>query len=140
MNRNTKILIGVAIGIVIMAVVIWITTPNADKIKTEEQKNATPTPEKVIIPSKPIDSGKSETGARYISPTDSEYIQITLIGDLRDKCPIENSAFKIDFDYKTNKFVVTLKEPKIDNRKEYDKWMEEAGYNKIEAVNFESIQ
>lgn len=138
MNKNTAVIIGTVVVVVIMAVVIWITTPINPK--TKEQINTIPKPEVVKIPSRPIDNGKSETGALYISPTDSEYIQMSLIGDLRDKCPIENSAFKIDFNYKNNKFVVTLKEPKEENKKLYEKWVEQAGYNQIDLINFESIQ
>ena len=42
--------------------------------------------------------------------------------DLRDKTPLTLSTFTIDFDYNTDKFLVTLKDPKDQAQKEFESW------------------
>jgi hypothetical protein len=42
--------------------------------------------------------------------------------DLRLKVPLSLSTFTIDFDYNTDKFVVTLKDPKDQAQKEFESW------------------
>ena len=42
--------------------------------------------------------------------------------DLLQKVPLNLSTFSIDFDYGQDKFVVTLKDPKDQAQKEFEKW------------------
>jgi hypothetical protein len=42
---------------------------------------------------------------------------------LRDKLPLTLSTFSIDFDYREDKFIVTLNEPKDAARTEFDNWL-----------------
>ena len=42
--------------------------------------------------------------------------------DLRKQVPFNTGLFQIDFDYSEDKFIVTLTEPKVDNRTQFDNW------------------
>lgn len=43
--------------------------------------------------------------------------------DLRQKVPLNLTAFLIDFDYSEDKFIVTLNEPKDQAKKEFEEWL-----------------
>lgn len=43
--------------------------------------------------------------------------------DLRQRVPFDTGLFQIDFDYENDKFVVTLSEPKQENRSQFDQWL-----------------
>jgi len=45
--------------------------------------------------------------------------------ELRSKVPFDTGLFQIDFDYAEDKFIVTLNEPKSENRRQFDQWLKE---------------
>jgi len=95
-----------------------------------------PMPTKVAVPTREAEKYFSDTGAIYISPTDSAYTEGWLIGDLRDKIPITTTAFSINYDYKIDKFVVVIKDKSKNNQQIFTNWMQEAGYIAIPPQYF----
>lgn len=45
--------------------------------------------------------------------------------ELRNQTPFDTGLFQIDFDYGEDKFIVTLAEPKNDNRHQFNQWLSE---------------
>ena len=43
--------------------------------------------------------------------------------NLRSQTPFDTGLFQIDFDYGEDKFIVTLAEPKQENRQQFDQWL-----------------
>lgn len=95
-----------------------------------------PMPTKVAVPTRGVEKYFSNTGAIYISPTDSQYTEGWLIGDLRDKMPITTTAFTINYDYKIDKFVVVIKDKSKNNQQIFTNWIQEAGYTTIPPQYF----
>jgi hypothetical protein len=96
-----------------------------------------PIPTKVMVPTRGVVNFHSDTGAIYISPTDSEYSLDWLTGNLRNKTPITTAAFTINYDYKIDKFVVTIKDGSGINQQLFLKWISDAGYDQIPSQLFE---
>jgi len=44
---------------------------------------------------------------------------------LRDQVPFDTGLFQIDFDYGEDKFIVTLYEPKTENKQQFNQWLKE---------------
>lgn len=128
MNRRNKIIIIISgIGLIVALAAFLASRKNTT---TEIQP---PTETKVAIPTRRVDDYFSDTGAVYISPTDNEYTEIELIKILRSKVPIKNEGFSVDFDYKVNKFIVTITDGSQNNKDVFEKWLSETGYNQISS-------
>lgn len=128
MTKKTKIILMVAGMAIVIAIITLIITTNKNSGKKTE-KLATPI--KVVIPTRTAEKYFSDTGAKYISPTDGEYTEIELIKILRNKLPITNDYFSIDFDYKINKFIIKITDGSKINLAIWRKWMVDSGYNQI---------
>ena len=132
MSRKIKILIGAAIAAVILMLVSMFVNSRGRPTNTNE----VPIPTKVAVPTREIIKYFSDTGAKYISPTDSAYTEDWLIGSLRDKTPITTAAFTISYDYKIDKFVVSIKDKTSANRQVFLKWIDDAGYTQVPSQYF----
>lgn len=84
-----------------------------------------PTIKRVIIPTRTSEVFKSNTGAQEIIMSDDEYEKSWLVNDLRNKAPIKNDYFEIDYNYKTDVFEVkNFKDKGVF----FKKWLQESGY------------
>jgi len=96
-----------------------------------------PTIETVVVPTRMVENYSSETGAKYISPTDDEYKKEWLVNNLRSKTPIKNEYFEIDYNYQTDIF-------EIKNFKDegiyFQKWLQDSGYSNIPNNRIKIIQ
>lgn len=87
-----------------------------------------PTMKRVIIPTRTSEVFKSNTGAQEIIMSDDEYEKSWLVNDLRNKSPIKNDYFEIDYNYKTDVFEVkNFKDKGVF----FKKWLQESGYSDI---------
>ena len=82
------------LAILVIGVGILAFWPRKKTITIKEEKVAIPTQDRTIY--------ESDTGAAEITLADSQYNEVYLIKDLRNKCPIDRDNFTIDFDYNTN--------------------------------------
>jgi len=137
MSNKIKILIGSALASIVLLVVSFLVNPRRETVGT---KIPTPTilllPTNVIVPTRGVTKYSSNTGALYISPTDSDFTEIWLISNLRNKMPIITPVFKIDYDYKTDKFVVNLKDNTTADQQLFSNWLKAAGYDRISQQYF----
>jgi hypothetical protein len=124
------------IGAVIIAVVLLIISLLVNPSKKETKKVVIKMPVRVVIPTMGKVNTYSDTGAKYISPTNQQYTLDWLIGNLRNKMPISNGAFSMTYDYKIDKFVVTVVDNSAFNQKQFTDWMNAAGYNIIPVSYF----
>ena len=46
--------------------------------------------------------------------------------NLMNQTPLDTGLFQIDFDYGEDKFIVTLAEPKTENRQQFDQWLNDS--------------
>lgn len=135
MRKNTKILLIIS-GILLLLVLIISGWEANRKASTKINLKM---PNKVVVPTRVAEKYTTDTGAIYISPTENQYVEEKLIADLRNKCPITTEAFKIDFDYQKNLFIVQVKSPIDSNGKLFDQWMKAAGYDVISPQYFKKI-
>jgi hypothetical protein len=127
-----KLLIGaVTVAVILLIISLLISSGNKSTKKIIIEM-----PTRVIIPTIGKVNTFSDTGAKYISPTAQQYTLGWLIGDLRDKMPISNGAFSMIYDYKIDKFVVTIVDSSPFNQKQFTDWMNAAGYNVIPVTYF----
>lgn len=132
MSGKIKILTAGAITAIILLIITLVIDNNGKM--AENTMMAMPTG--VVVPTRTVIKYFSDTGAIYISPTDGEYTVDWLIGNLRDKTPITTSAFTMNYDYKNDKFVVTIKGGINGNQQTFLNWMKNAGYDQIPSQFF----
>ncbi|MBP9818088.1 hypothetical protein KBC75_05090 [Candidatus Shapirobacteria bacterium] len=125
MSKKSKTLILVSIIILLLTVITYVLTAkksNAPDISL---------PSKVVIPTRePEPTWFSDTGATYISPTDKEYTEQSLIANLRNKCPLETEVFVVSYNYSIDKFQFILKDKK-NGQSQLDNWFLATGYDQI---------
>lgn len=127
MTKKNIIILGSVIAVVIIgAVAFWPKNMNKNKIVD--------TP--VVIPTQTPENYGSDTGAKDISLSQSQYDEVYLIKDLRNKVPINRDYFIIDFDYNINKFIVKYKDVGK-GANEFQKWLDDTGYNVISKEYFQ---
>ena len=106
MYKLNKILITIG-GIVLIFALVTIFWPKK-QIIVEKKVIKTIPASVVIIPTQDKRPIYSTTGAKLTILPDDEYNLMTLVYLLRQECPINNEYFGIIYDYKINKFVVTI--------------------------------
>lgn len=121
------ILLGLVAAVILVVIVAFF--PNK-----EEQKQGVD--EKVMIPTMTVENYGSNTGAKSISLTQSQYDEVYLIKTLRNITPVNRTYFYIDFDYKINKFVVKFKDTNKGST-EFSKWLSDTGYGGISQQYFQ---
>ena len=127
MTKKNKIILGLTIVVMIIGVIaFW---PKKENVKTVVD-------EKVMIPTQSPVINSSNTGAKEISLSETQYSEVYLIKDLRNKMPINRTYFIIDFDYNVNKFIVKYKDVEK-GKTEFNKWLIDTGYNVISEQYFQ---
>ena len=126
MSKLNKILITIG-GIVLIFVLVTIFWPKK-QIIVEKKVIKTISASVVIIPTQDKRPIYSTTGAKLTILPDDEYNLMTLVYLLRQECPINNEYFGIIYDYKINKFVVTIP---LANMETFLQWKKDTGYNLI---------
>ena len=127
MTKKSKIILGLAALVVIVGILSFLPKKEIEKKVVDE---------KIMIPTQTSKNYGSDTGAKEISLTQTEYDEVFLIKSLRNSMPINRTYFLIDFDYGTNKFLVKLKD--VDKgTKEFEKWLSDTGYNVISKQYFQ---
>lgn len=124
-KKNKIILVLTAVVMIIGIIAFW---PRKEKVKTIID-------EKIIIPTQSPVVNTSNTGAKEISLSETQYTEVYLIKDLRNKVPINRTYFIIDFDYRVNKFIVKLKDAEK-GKVEFNKWLVDTGYKEISEQYF----
>jgi hypothetical protein len=46
--------------------------------------------------------------------------------NLMNQTPFDTGLFQVDFDYNEDKFIITLAEPKQENRQQFDQWLKDS--------------
>jgi len=134
-NSNIKVYLGISFALIILFILILV-IPFSNK-KISPQKTTTPSlnqpfPTSVEInptnqPQITNDQSPHTISADFTGVAEEELPKqiIDLAAqkkDLRQKTPLSLSTFTIDFDYGEDKFVVTLKDPKDQARREFENW------------------
>jgi len=127
-KKNIIIWATVAIVILIGVVALW---PK----KESGEKEIISGDVKVVIPTQTKINYESETGAKQISLSESQYSEVYLIKDLRNKMPIDKDNFKMTYDYKINRFIVVYKNE--NGSTDFEKWLNETGYSGISKKFFQ---
>lgn len=126
MTKKNLIILGLVIIVIITVIIALWPKKTETKIIKEE---------KIIIPTREILKTESETGAMDISMSEDQYSAVYLIKNLRNNCPIDRNNFSVDFDYNVNKFLITYKNDS--GRSDFQKWLNETGYNIISESYFQ---
>jgi hypothetical protein len=125
-------IVSVIVGTLKKRPVVYITPTPAigvsPAIQITESPTYPPTPAVTLAPQK-------QTGAMDDAPPQTELDLAAQKNTLRKLCPFKQPSFSIDFDYATDKFVVTLADPKIQSQDEFDAWLKSA-YPAIPADRF----
>lgn len=130
---NIKIYLAIS-GILIVLFIVITFYPFGKKINTNQQPLNTnfPTPTSIKTNKPPKTNYQSPT----IKPVDftgvaeeeippQVYDAALQKQELKNQVPFDTGLFKIDFDYSEDKFIITLAEPKGENRIQFDKWLKE---------------
>lgn len=134
-NSNIKIYLGISFALIILFILILV-IPFSNK-KILPQKTTTPSlnqPFPTSVETNPTnqpqitnDQSLHTISADFTGVAEEELpkqvIDLTAQKkDLRKKTPLSLSTFIIDFDYSEDKFIITLKDPKDQARKEFESW------------------
>lgn len=142
-NSNIKVYLGISVALVVLLILI-IVIPFSKKPITNNQSPTT----NLIIPTS-VEINQSPTTNHQSPntvPADStgvaeEALPPAIVDaavqkqDLRKQLPLTLTSFKIDFNYAEDKFNVTLNEPKVQSRNEFNLWKSNA-YPGIEMSQF----
>jgi len=126
MSKQNKIILIIG-GIVLMFVMVVVFWPKKEVV-IEKKTIKTISASVVIIPTQDKRPIYSTTGAKLTILPDDEYNLMRLVYLLRQECPINNEYFGIIYDYKINKFVVTIP---LANMETFLQWKKDTGYNLI---------
>jgi len=130
-NSNIKIYLGISFVLIIIFILILVIPFTKQPVTSNQQPTTNlPTPTSVEInPSPPttIKSTPITVPADFTGVLKEQLPQqvIDLAAqkkDLKSKVPLSLTTFTVDFDYNTDKFVVTLKDPKDQTTKEFENW------------------
>lgn len=123
-QSKTLIVIGVIVLVFVLVIIFW----PQNKIVVENKIIKTISTSVVIIPTQNKIPWESTTGAKKEIMSDDQYKLMSLINILRDSCPITNDYFEITYDYKIDKFIVTISNK---NMETFLQWKNDTGYNGI---------
>ena len=122
-SQNIKVYLGISFALIILFILILV-IPFSKKTTIN---NLQPTTSVPFPTSVKTDSTGSIVPADFTGVAEEELPPAVLDAslqkkDLRQKTPLDLSTFTIDFDYSEDKFVVTLKDPKDQAKKEFESW------------------
>ncbi|MFA6017204.1 MAG: hypothetical protein WC744_03905 [Patescibacteria group bacterium] len=142
-NSNIKVYLGISFALIVLFILILI-IPFSKKT-TNPQSPSTgslPTPTSIDTSQQSITNNQQATvPASDFTGVAEEQLPAQVLNtsiqkkDLRLKTPLNLSTFTIDFDYGTDKFVVTLHDPKDQAQKEFESWRT-ANYPGLGAEQF----
>lgn len=133
MKKQNIFIIAVAVIATLLAILTVIINQNKSKGKSKTEQITPSVVQKVVIPTQYNAPDVSETGAKIVKRPDDEYNKDWLSYDLRNKCPIKNDYFEIAYNYKTDIFEVKILK---DDGKNFEKWLQDTGYNGIPKKEF----
>ncbi|MEO6508592.1 MAG: hypothetical protein ABIO02_01440 [Patescibacteria group bacterium] len=126
--RNPKIIL-ISFLLLVLLVLIII----ANKLtKKNEISSGNPTPPLISItsyvtqppnPNVPGEIMPTFTGARDVTFAQPTQQYIDKRGELRESVPLNGPTFSIDFNFREDKFTVTLKEPKNESQAAFNEWL-----------------
>jgi hypothetical protein len=131
MSIKLRFLVLAVVAVVVLLIISLLIAP-----PKKPREGVIPMPTRVVVPTRMTIKYFSDTGAKYISPTEKTYTEDWLIGDLRTKMPTETAAFSMKYDYKTDKFIVIIKDKSTTNHKLFWDWMGASGYDLIPSKYF----
>ena len=76
------------------------------------------------------------TGAEQVEFSESEILIMETRASLRDRLPIFEDGFSIDYDYKINRFIVWIDWRKISDLEIFYRWVDNNGYELIDKSRF----
>jgi hypothetical protein len=132
-NQNIKIYLAIS-GAVIVLFILILVIPFSKRSSTQNNSDGStnstdqPFPTSIdIYPTTSFDKESETIPANFTGVAEEELPPQILEKslekkELRENTPLDLSAFMIDFDYNTDKFLVTLKDPKDQSQKEFDSW------------------
>lgn len=131
-NSNIKVYLGISFALIVLFILILVIPFSKKQPVTSRQQPVTN-----LIPTSVETNPSTNSGQANQSPTlvptvftgvkeetlPKELVDLsTQKQALRQKTPLSLSTFTIGFDYNTDKFVVTLLDPKDQARKEFESW------------------
>lgn len=134
-NSNIKLYLAISGALVVLLILVLV-IPFSSKKTTNNNLQPTTSPLfPTSIETGSTDSTDSTDSTKKLTPIPADFTgaleetipkQIVDLAaqkkDLRNKTPLVLSTFTIDFDYNTDKFTVTLKDPKDQAQKEFGSW------------------
>ena len=130
-NPKIFIILFIILGVFILFVILY--HFNRPIQKTKEESKILPTPTKFVVV--PTQTGAQNTGKKInITPrftgVNEDIPQPTLSiamqkQALKKKTPLTENGFVVTYDYQSDNFVVTLSEPKQDNKKVFEQWLKQ---------------
>lgn len=122
-NSNIKVYLAISGALIVLFILILVIPFSKKPTATLQPTPYTPRPTIVDTGGQdPVSVPAVFTGVAE-EELPSQTIDLSLQKqDLRQKTPLDLSAFIIDFDYSEDKFIVTLKDPKDQSQKEFESW------------------
>ncbi len=131
-NSNIKVYLAISGALIVLVILVLIIPFSSKKTVNNESSTTNQNPFPTSIET---NSTNSTNSTKRLTPIPADFtgaleekIPQPIIDfaaqkkDLRNKTPLALSTFTIDFDFNTDKFVVTLKDPRDQSQKEFDSW------------------
>ena len=135
-NSNIKVYLGISFALIVLFILVLV-IPFSKKPLNNNLQPTTSVPFPTSIKTGSTDSTDStgSTDNRSLTPIPTVFTGVkeeilpkelvdlsTQKQALRQKTPLNLSTFTISFDYNTDKFIVTLLDPKDQAQKEFESW------------------
>ncbi len=129
-NSNIKVYLGISFALIVLFILILIIPLSKKTTNNNLQPTISiiPTPTSVEINPLTINNPSPTSVPADFTGVAEEELPPQVLDtslqkkDLRQKVPLDLSTFVIDFDYGEDKFIVTLKDPKDQARREFESW------------------
>lgn len=145
LNRKLVILIGLfTIILIVMSVSLFLIN------MTPDSTSPTPTPSRPSpivskVPEKTPVGGQQPTlpvGFTGVSTSGNDLPaeqqkQVNQAFDLRQKLPVNQIDFIIEYDYSEDIFIVSLKQPTVESRQKFDIWLSTNNFESIPTSRFQ---
>ncbi|NMB84177.1 hypothetical protein GYA28_02705 [Candidatus Roizmanbacteria bacterium] len=143
MSKNNLKIYAAIFGLIIVIVLIVLLSILRNHKDTSTSNSITPLPSPTSVNS--VSQAASVTTTE-VMPTGftgvkEETIAPELLNEtkqelnLKNKLPLENDGFTINFDYSQDKFIVNIASPKADNQTKFEQWLK-ANYSSLSMGRF----